>query len=58
MALDPQDKVYLERIALSLEGIETLLAMWLAKTSPAGEFWVAEGPDENLARRPWRPEQD
>ncbi|HEX9723872.1 MAG TPA: hypothetical protein VGC53_06275 [Vicinamibacteria bacterium] len=58
MALDPQDKVLLERITLSLEGIETLLAMWLEKTAPAGEFWVGEGPDENLARKPWRPERD
>lgn len=58
MSLDPQDKVLLERIALSLEGIETLLAMWLEKTAPAGEFWVGEGPDESLARKPWRPERE
>ena len=58
MSLDAQDKVLLDRIALSLEGIEMLLAMGLEKTSPAGEVWVGEGPDESLARRPWRPERE
>ena len=58
MALDPQDKVLLDRIAVSLEGIEMLLAMWLEKTSPAGEVWVGEGPDQSLSRKPWRPERE
>ena len=58
MALDPHDKVTLDRIAQSLEGIEMLLAMWMEKSSPAGGIWVGEGPDRTLVRKPWRPEEE
>ncbi len=57
MALEPEERVLLERIARSLEGIEMLIAMWLERSSPAGEFWVVEGPDRTLLKKPWRIEE-
>ena len=44
-----------ERAAKALEGIEMLLAMWIAKSVPAAELWVGEAAEPELARRAWRP---
>ena len=44
-----------ERAAKALEGIEMLLAMWIAKSVPAAELWVGEAPEPELSRRAWRP---
>ena len=54
MGLDPEDKMRVERIAQSLEGIEMLLAMWIEKSVPAAEIWIGEGPDRRLLQKPWR----
>lgn len=54
MALSPEEREILEKMAKSLEGIEVLLAMWLERSHPAGEIWVEEGPGETLAKKPWR----
>jgi len=54
MGLDPEDKMKVERIAQSLEGIEMLLAMWIEKAAPAAEIWIGEGPDRTLLQKPWR----
>jgi hypothetical protein len=53
---ESKDDLLMERITRSLEGLEMLAAMWIEKAVPAGEIWVGEGPDRDLARRPWRPE--
>lgn len=53
---ETKDDLLMERITRSLEGLEMLAAMWIEKSVPAGEIWVGEGPDQDLSRRPWRPE--
>jgi hypothetical protein len=49
---------FTERAAKALEGIEMLLAMWIAKSVPAAELWVGEAPEPELTRRAWRPSEE